>query len=634
MALVGYVDAISRGGVAGWAVDAEDAGRVATVAILVNGQPLATAHADQPRPGLAASTKGVATDQSGFYVAFDPPLSAFHEFTVTVVDPATRAAIPGGTHTLAAPTREAGPALTPFIVTATGGEAITHLVGELARHPAIVAADRSPYETRQIAYHAQAFAALTAASSRLRDVPPDTALAPRPGFAPGNPYNTPTFYDLTRPRSLLRDFYERRVPARYAALFRDTILEFYDILRLGQGKAGATYLIEKGDLDDGARQAARLFFPRVKELVVVRDPRDILALALTHYNLPEAPAMAALRATVAQLAAIQAAEATDTLVLRHEDLILEPVSTRRTLGLFLGLDLPLPDAAAQRFGEDPAGMIGRWQNELSAEQAAECEAAFADFFAAFDYRPAEPRAAPPPPVMAVEPPPPPPPSAPATVVAAEPAPPPVVEPEPTAVAPIAVPAAEPLSPPPPPAPPAAAQAPAATGLVVLAEGAAAVAALRAAGTDLGPDGQEMTPVAKLEFGRGNAGAAQLGPGWSKPEPGYVWSNARQAHLALPPLREAGTYRVWIAGAPSVIADKLTEQRVTVLVNTAEVGTVALREPSVIGFDLPIPVDATGGKIALTFRLPDAARPCDLSGSADDRLLGFSLRWATVLRTAT
>jgi len=619
MALVGYVDAISRGGVAGWAVDAEDAGQGAAVAVLVDGQPYATVRADLPRPGLAASTKGVATDQSGFYVAFDPPLSAFHAFTVSVVDPATGAPIPGGAHTLPAPSRETGPALTPFIVTATGGEAITHLVGELARHASIVAADRSPYETRQIAYHAQAFAALTAASGRLRDVPPDTTLAPRRAFAPGNPYNTPTFYDLARPRSLLRDFYERRVPARYAALFGETILEFYDILRLGQGKAGATYLIEKGDLDDGARRAARLFFPRVKELVVVRDPRDILALALTHYNLPEGPAMAALRATVAQLAAIQAEEASDTLVLRHEDLILEPVSTRRTLGLFLGLEFPLPDAASQRFGEDPAGMIGRWQNELSPELAAECEAAFADFFAAFDYRPAEPRAAPPP-VIVEEPPPP------APAVADEPPPEPVFVPPP------------PPPPPPPPGPAAVAEpasVPADTlgGLLVVAEGAAAVAALRAAGTDLGPDGQEMTPVAKLEFGRGNAGAAQLGPGWSKPEPGYVWSNARQAHLALPPLREAGTYRVWIAGAPSIVADKLPEQRVTVLVNTAEVGTAILRVPSVLGFDLPVAAGATGGKIAVTFRLPDAARPCDLSGSADDRLLGFSLRWATVLRAA-
>jgi hypothetical protein len=592
MALVGYVDAISRAGVAGWAVDADDAGRAADVAVLVDGQSRGTARADQPRPGLAASTKGVATDGSGFFIAFDPPLSAFHEVSIAVVDSVTRVPLPGGTQTLAAPSREGGAALTPFVVTATGGEAITHLVGELARHAAIVAADRSPYETRQIGYHAQAFAALTAPSARLRAVPPDTALAPREGFAPGNPYNTPGFYDLGRPRALLQDFYERRVPARYAAAFRDTILDFYDLLRLGQGKAGATYFIEKGDLDDGARQAARLFFPRVKELVVVRDPRDILALALIHYNLPEGPAMAALRAAVAHLAAIHAAHAPDTLVLRHEDLILEPVGTRRALGTFLGLDLPVPDAAEQRFGEDPAGMIGRWRHELSPDLAAECEVAFGDFFATFDYRRAETRLAPLPPVVAADPPPP---------------------------APSGEPVVEPM-------------APTFGALTVAAAGAAAVAALRAAGTDLGPDGQEMVPVARLEFGRGNAGAAQLGPGWSKPEPGYVWSNARQAHLALPPLREPGTYRVWIAGAPSTITDKLLEQRVTVLVNTIEVGTVALREPSVLAFDLPVATGAAGGKIAVTFRLPDAARPCDLSGSADDRMLGFSLRWATVLRT--
>ena len=89
--------------------------------------------------------------------------------------------------------------------------------------------------------------------------------------------------------------------------------------------------------------------------------------------------------------------------------------------------------------------------------------------------------------------------------------------------------------------------------------------------------------------------------------------------------------MWIAGAPLLHPENLPEQSVTVLVNTIEVGTVKLRAPSVMAFDLPVPATTAGGKIALTFRLPNAARPCDLGPSADDRLLGFSLRWATVLR---
>jgi hypothetical protein len=36
---------------------------------------------------------------------------------------------------------------------------------------------------------------------------------------------------------------------------------------------------------------------------------------------------------------------------------------------------------------------------------------------------------------------------------------------------------------------------------------------------------------------------------------------------------------------------------------------------------------------VTLQLPNAARPKDLGVGTDDRLLGFSLRWATVLRAA-
>jgi hypothetical protein len=693
MALVGFVDAITRTGVSGWAVNADAPGSPASLAILLNGQQRASGLADQPRPGLAASTKGLATDHAGFRFDFDPPLSPFQEWHVEVVETGTRAVLAGGAYALPRPSRDGGAALSPILVTATGGDAITHLIADLARHPAIVAADRAPYETRQIAYHAQAFVALTAPASQPRRPSPDTVLAPRPALAQGggNPFNVPGAFDLAKPRTLLQDFYDRHVPAHYAALFGQLVREFYGVLRLSQGKTTAAFFLERGELDENARQATRLFFPAVREVVVVRDPRDLLAAAIVTWKLPADDAANALRGVVARLADIHAAGAADTLLLRHEDLILDPTGVRRKLSGFLGLDLPAADPAAVRPGAEPASSIGRWRQDLSLEQIDACEAAYADFMAAFDYRRAQaggavgpdavaapapaptaapaaaPAAAPPPKLSAaqavaeavakaafapidididIDMDLPEPPIRPAPAALPAPVPPaqvPSAQVPPAQVSPAPVPPA-PVPPAPVPPAPVPAIAPAAgtatsgapaatqaTGLVVAAEGNEAIAALRAASTDSTADGRPMKPVARLEFGRGNAGAAQLGPGWSRPEPGYVWSNARQCHVALPPLREPGSYRVWLAGAPLLHAEKLPEQVVTVLVNSTEVGTVALHGPSVLAFDLPVPATTAGGKIALTFRLPNAARPCDLGSSSDDRLLGFSLRWATVLR---
>jgi len=574
MAVVGHVDAISRAGIIGWAANSDDPATPLGIAVVINGVERALGRADQPRPGLAAATKGQASDQSGFRFVFEPPLSAFHAFRIEVVETATRQPLPSGVYVLPRPERDAAAAtaLAPLLITATGGAAVAQLIGDLARHPALVAADRPPYETRQIGYHAALFAALTAPLAAPTPRAPDTVLAPRPATG-RNPLHVPIMYDLVKPRTLLQGYFERTVPAQYATTFRDLILGFYEILRLGQGKPAASWFVERGDLDDGARQAARLLFPRVKEVVLVRDPRDLLAAAIVAHKVPADAAMAALVGVVAQLAAIEAAA--DTLLLRHEDLILDPAGTRRSIGAFLGLDLGPPDTAAARPAGEAANSVGRWRTELSSEQRDACTSAFAAFLARFDYGG----------------------EAGGTAVAAP---------------------ARPVRPSEP---------------MLAAEGPQAVAALREQNSDTTADGRPMRPVARLEFGRGHVGAAQLGPGWSRPEDGHVWSNARQSHVALPAPHAPGVYRVWVTAAPLLIPDTIAAQTVTLLANGVELGTVTLRALSVIAFDLPEAVVAAGSKIALSFRLPDAARPKDVSDKDDDRLLGVSLRWITVFGAA-
>ena len=597
MALIGHVDAISRAEVSGWATNPDSPSTPAEVAILVNGEPRATVRADAPRPGLAANTHGAASDHCGFSFAFAPPLSAFHEWRIEVVDAATRETLRAGAHTLARPSRDGSATPAPIVVTSTGRSGTTLLMAELARNPAIVVADRYPYEIKQIAYYASVFRALTAAADRERSANPDTMLAPeRLHIAGSNPFYMPGFFSLARPPARMRHFYESRVPAEYARLFRALILEFYDILRVSENKPEAPFFCEKGDIDDAARQGLRLFFPYVRELVVVRDPRDLLASAIAFWKGTPDHTLQMLKSTVPQLVAIHREQAPDALTVRYEDLILDPVGSRRAMATFIGVPLdhtlpPVENAAmaAHRTSRDPLSSIGRWRTDLTAQQIAACEEAFKDYMQMFDYQP----------------------------TAGEATPPPMARPAS---------AAQPAAPPAP--------APALAGVALAAVGQPAVAALHGAGeakADIELDGEKLRPVLMLHFGQDLPDVAMLGPGWSRPEPGFVWSNARQSHVALPPLREPGHYRVWVAGAPMQHPQTLPEQTVIVLINGTEIGQVRLSAPSVLAFDLPLAAVSAGGKIVLTLRMPNAARPIDLGSGNDDRLLGLCLRWLVVLR---
>ena len=102
--------------------------------------------------------------------------------------------------------------------------------------------------------------------------------------------------------------------------------------------------------------------------------------------------MGMLATTIPRLARLARHAGSDTIVVRYEDLVRDPVAVRRALSDFLDLDLldhsraaaeVVPDS--HRTSSDPASSIGRWRNELTAEQIDACEAAFAPYMRHFDY---------------------------------------------------------------------------------------------------------------------------------------------------------------------------------------------------------------------------------------------------------
>ena len=277
--------------------------------------------------------------------------------------------------------------------------------------------------------------------------------------------------------------------------------------------------------------------------------------------------MTMLTTTIPRLARIARHPDPDSIVIRYEDLVRDPVKTRLALSDFLDLDLltraeadAIPDS--HRTSSDPAASIGRWRNDLAPEQVEACEAAFGFFMREFDYEAGDR--------------------------------------------------------------PAPSGSPRRVNQIVAAEGALAVAAFVANTVAEDEDGIPSQVVLELNFGRQSSGESCTLDGWSNPERGFVWSSAPESTVRLPALRQSGDYRLYITAAPFTHGDVLPAQRITVLLDGRKVGTARVREICVLS--IPVPTASTGQRQAatLTLRFPDAARPAALLGGNDDRLLGFSL----------
>lgn len=391
MAKRGFVDEISQTTVHGWAFDNASPETPVTISIHVNGQEHGRVVANAPRKGLRQHLPGAVSDNHGFSYRFDPPLPTFRTAFVEVVATGSTAILTNGRRTLRGPQANRL-SLSPLIVSSRGRSGTTVLMKWLLAHPDVVVADSYPYEVKFASYYATVLKVLATPKLDLTDGDPDfVEYAARTLQVGRNPWSSPMLLrNLGGPH--LERLMEDSQLDRLASTFRSMIADTYGTIRLHQNKPAAFCFAEKCMLDEDIYYGVRSMLGDVREIVMVRDPRDFLCSAKKFWKMDPRQAFNTLKETLPIYAARFAAKGADTMFVRYEDVVLRQTETLDQIASHFGITKGRHGASdASLFSvhatsASPQASIGRWEKELTEAEIAECVAMSKKFMDLFDYK--------------------------------------------------------------------------------------------------------------------------------------------------------------------------------------------------------------------------------------------------------
>jgi hypothetical protein len=273
-----------------------------------------------------------------------------------------------------------------------GRSGSTAIMAILAQHPNIVVAGERPYEIELGCYYAYALRTLTAAGDQEKSLRSDKITAAENRFQIGfNPYFAAAFATVFKDQSVLPRYLASRLPARISGAFREIILDYYEELANDKSIADPIYFAEKSLPERDARLGIRFMFPRVKEIVLIRDLRDVVCSSMQSNGSSFDLILSHTAYAADRLIDILQERRPSTIVIKYEDFIHYPEQTISKLLLFLELPMITPDE--QRMDElfvthatsaTPQASMGRWKQDLTAEQQERCRV-FAPFLESFGY---------------------------------------------------------------------------------------------------------------------------------------------------------------------------------------------------------------------------------------------------------
>ncbi len=536
---------------------------VLEISVTVDGHEYRRCAANGFRANLKETLGERATGLYAFDLNFDPRLSPFRQHVVSVnVAGYPNQTLPRHERVIPAATVSRS-SRAPLLVTSTGRSGTTLLMSELLRHPQIVVADSYPYEIKLISYYASAFRALASEADRERSTHPDHMFSAENQYRIGhNPYNSTGLCGIVKDGARMAAFHEEVVPSAFARTFRELIDGYYDIIADDGGKADARFFAEKCDIAEAAREGARMLYSPVREVVLVRDPRDLLCSAKAFWKFSTEEALRTLETTLPRLTDISCTGGSDVAVVRYEDLIHDPVNARDRMYRFVGVDSIEPASPGKElFGihgtsRDAAASVGRWAQDLTPSEIDRCDDLFADYLEHFGYERNRP----------------------------------------------AVGGRRRLH---------------VVPNLQMTKRLAARMVEGPNGISMGLTLDVSAPTAEF--------AGCLIAGWSGMERNWVWSKADFSSVRLKWPSGATCCRLLLVGRPFTAEPSLTSQRLDIDVNGVPFGEVIISTSAAIEVHLEEPPSDATGECIVTVGLPDAARPCDLDAKkAENRLLGFAL----------
>ena len=403
----GHVDKVTRSGVFGWALDDQKPALKLRLRVGINGDEVGSCVADMARRDLGK----IAPDSEGkhgFSFTFAEPLSLLEASHVSVRFADSGVLLPNGEqvlrHEIIRKRPETLPLPAPILVGAPSRSGTTYLMSCLANSADIVASEVMPYELRLLDYYASAHGVLTAPADYSRSLNPNRVGAD-PFHIGFNPFTTAKYAASFKDEAPMRELLEQLAPEQLGQTMAEIIREFYRRLARDQGKpghtgdgadetgkAGVKYFAEKNiNLHKQTRRFTRAMFPHIREIAIIRDPRDILCSHKAYYANRGEKSIAELTGSCRFLLQMRDRATDDLHFMRYEDMLQDEPQTFGALSEFLGTPVQAArreeDPAFQRHATSstPAASIGRWRSELPAEVCSEVNLAWGAFLERFGY---------------------------------------------------------------------------------------------------------------------------------------------------------------------------------------------------------------------------------------------------------
>lgn len=285
----------------------------------------------------------------------------------------------------------------------TGGSWAIRL---LSRHKAILALQPFDYEPRIAAYWMNVFAALAEPKSYLRTLGAELV---GPHWWLGESNIAPKVVGVTQPAFV--NWLGSDNVDDLLSFFQGRIQKAYEQVEIAEGRTGSEFFIERHAPDALVQEVLWEIYPRAREIVLLRDFRDMVASVLAynrkrgyeffgrHASASDEEYVRSLRGSVEYLLKISRTRSDRNYLLKYEDLVLRPRETLPPLLEYLGLeaqpevvDEMLQKAVSHTLQQElhptsrsPEESIGRWERDLDAGLKATCEEAFGDLLVAAGY---------------------------------------------------------------------------------------------------------------------------------------------------------------------------------------------------------------------------------------------------------